>query len=163
MEWEATTIRQEDTFACDLSTLQEISAIIQEQAKKVAQQLHANGLLARVIVLKVKTADFRERTRQRKLPQPTSDENQIEVTANKLLAQILPRLGPLRFTGIIVTGLTAEKQASRLVINTPQPPPADNLGRVLDEVNAKLGKNLLVRGTALSKPSDPDHHASSKK
>ena len=50
----------------DLSP-EELTRIVQDQADRVARRLRRQSLVARTVVLKVKTADFKQRTRRRRL------------------------------------------------------------------------------------------------
>ena len=60
---EMKTISSETTFDKDLSAYAELESVLWRQAERVSARAKAKGLAGRTIVLKLKTADFRLRTR----------------------------------------------------------------------------------------------------
>jgi DNA polymerase-4 len=151
------SIGAEDTFADDLSTLEELEPRVQEQADRVARRLRADGFRARVIVLKVKTADFVLRTRRRSLPWPTSDGAVIHRVACELLRKLWqhlqrgPGLGAVRLTGVAAGGLSAGDEPRQLCFDEPAAEEGERLGRTLDEISARFGERALIRGSTLDR------------
>ena len=74
---EMKTISSETTFDKDLSRLAELESILWRQAERVSARAKAKGLAGRTIVLKLKTADFRLRTRSASLDAPTQLADRI--------------------------------------------------------------------------------------
>ena len=88
----------ENTFAKDISDMEELSVWLLRQAERVGKNLRAGRLAGRTITLKLKYNDFTQKTRSRTLKQPTNLTRTIYDTAMDLLrGQPLER--PLRLIG----------------------------------------------------------------
>ena len=68
---EAKSISAETTFDQDRSTREELIPVLRRLSEKVARRIKATELAAVTVTLKLKTADFKIRTRSRKLADPT--------------------------------------------------------------------------------------------
>jgi DNA polymerase-4 len=148
------SIGQEDTFAHDLEDPEQLARHVQEQADRVAHRLRAEGYQARVVVLKLKTADFKLRTRRRTLPRPTSDSMVIGGVARELLGRLLRDCGPVRLTGVTAAALVSVSAPQQLSFAEPAREQGEALGQALDQIAAKFGKGALVRGASLAEKDD---------
>ena len=118
----AKSIGAEDTFGEDLAGAAALERELLAQAGRVGRRLRAAGLAGRVIVLKVKYADFTLVTRRATLERPTDDDRAIFDAARALLARV--DLGqPVRLTGISVSGFAGEAERSQLDLFAPARPP----------------------------------------
>lgn len=70
---ETKSMGAEDTFAYDLTDLDEMNAELDKLAEKVVERLEKYLLKGRTITLKIKFADFKQITRNQSFPTPTSD------------------------------------------------------------------------------------------
>ena len=102
-EREAKSVGAEQTYEHDLTSVDAIARSLLAHAQRVAQRLHKGGLAGRIVVVKLKYADFTLRTRRISLPAPVSDTTSIHRAARDLLADFEP--GPVRLTGVAVSGL----------------------------------------------------------
>ncbi len=68
---DAKSISAETTFEHDRSTHSELIPVLRRLSEKVARRIKATELAAVTVTLKLKTADFKIRTRSRKLTDPT--------------------------------------------------------------------------------------------
>ena len=84
---EAKSISAETTFDTDLADLHALKAVLRTLSEKVARRLKKAGLAGRTLTLKLKTRDFRIRTRSRQLPDPTQLADRIYTVAADLLAR----------------------------------------------------------------------------
>ncbi|WP_185982871.1 DNA polymerase IV [Aureimonas mangrovi] len=82
---EAKSISAETTFEGDLSREDQLVPILRTLCEKVARRLKTTELAADTIVLKLKGSDFRIRTRNRRLAQPTRLAGTIFETARAML------------------------------------------------------------------------------
>ncbi|MDJ0614990.1 MAG: DNA polymerase IV, partial [Rhizobiaceae bacterium] len=85
----AKSISSETTFGNDRSTQEELLPILRKLSEKVSRRLKAKHIAGLTIQLKLKTADFKTRTRSRQVPDPTQLEDRIFRTGMDLL---LPEL-----------------------------------------------------------------------
>ena len=101
----ALSLGAEVTHEHDLRERADIARAILEHASRVAQRLHAEGLYASGVVVKLKYSDFTLRSRRVLLPEPVGDTGSIYRAAEELLDTFpASRLG-VRLTGVAVTHL----------------------------------------------------------
>jgi DNA polymerase-4 len=83
---EAKSVSAETTFDTDVADAHELKAILRALSEKVARRLKRANLAAITVTLKLKTKDFRLRTRSRRLADPTQLADRIFSAGAELLA-----------------------------------------------------------------------------
>ncbi|HVV26742.1 MAG TPA: DNA polymerase IV [Rhizomicrobium sp.] len=147
---EMKTISSETTFDRDLSGHADLEAILWRQAERVSARAKALGLGGRTIVLKLKTADFRLRTRSTSLDAPTQLADRIfraaaahlkreaDGTRFRLLGVGLSALAPADSADpASFVDVTGEKRAAA--------------ERAMDRIRAKFGTGSVSTGRGLRK------------
>ena len=81
----AKSVSAETTFFNDISRHEDLVPILRQLSEKVAWPLKKNGIAGHTVVLKMKTSDFKSRTRNRKLDDPTQLADRIFRTGLSLL------------------------------------------------------------------------------
>jgi DNA polymerase-4 len=110
-EHTAKTIGHERTFQADVASVSHLRGVVRDLTERTAEQLRRAGLGARIVVLKVRAADFEQLTRQRALRQMTELADPLRRTAESLLDDLLaaptaPWAGrQIRLIGVRVGGL----------------------------------------------------------
>jgi DNA polymerase IV len=104
-EREAKSISVEDTFDTDLVDAEELSSIIDNDARQVAGRLSAARLLARTVTIKVRLHGFVTHTRSRTLAGATDRPELISQIGRSLLKELDTSPG-VRLLGVGVAGLT---------------------------------------------------------
>jgi len=109
---ETKSISAEDTFAYDLTSMEEMGPEIDKIAKLVHERLVKNNLKGRTITLKIKYSDFKQITRNRSLLKPVNELEIISSISKQLLAATEPEDKKIRLLGITVSnfGEIAVKQ-----------------------------------------------------
>lgn len=97
---ETKSLAAEDTFAYDLTTIEEMEAELDKIAKTVCDRLQKYELKGRTITLKIKYSDFKQITRNRSLAAPVCDLETICAIAKQLLAATGPDDKKIRLLGI---------------------------------------------------------------
>lgn len=82
---EAKSVSAETTFDGDISDAHELKAILRALSERVSRRLKRSGLAGVTVTLKLKTADFRLRTRSRQLTSPTQLADRIFTVGQDLL------------------------------------------------------------------------------
>jgi DNA polymerase-4 len=142
---EAKSVSAETTFNEDLSSSAELVPILRELSEKVAARLKKAGIAGRTVVLKLKSADFRIRTRNRQLGDPTQLAERIFRTGLPLLQKELDGTR-YRLLGIGVSDLSAPDRAD--------PPDLVDTGfrkraeaeSAMDALRLKFGKSAIETG-----------------
>jgi DNA polymerase-4 len=97
----------EDTFAYDLTTIEEMEAELEKIAKIVADRLQKHNLKGRTVTLKIKYSDFKQITRNRSLSSSIDDLETILDISKQLLAATSPQDKKIRLLGISLSGFNA--------------------------------------------------------
>ncbi|WP_428328269.1 DNA polymerase IV [Mucilaginibacter sp.] len=97
---ETKSLAAEDTFAYDLTTIEEMEAELDKIAATVCNRLQNYQLKGRTITLKIKYSDFKQITRNQSYPVGVNDLETVCVTAKKLLAATQPEDKKIRLLGI---------------------------------------------------------------
>jgi DNA polymerase IV len=110
---ERISISQEETFARDVSDLEQLHDELRRMSVKLAEHLRGRGQVARTVTTKVRYPDFAIRTRSTSLPVGTDDAARIGELACALLDRALrDRPGRLRLVGVGLSGLDEHVQLS---------------------------------------------------
>jgi len=143
---ETKSISAETTFERDIGEFRPLEQMLWELTEKVSRRLKANGLAGSTVTLKLKSADFKIRTRARALSAPTQLAARIFAAGRDLLRH---EVGATRFR-LIGIGL------SNLVDATGDDDLADLLNRreaqaehAVDKLRSKFGRDAVVKGLAL--------------
>jgi DNA polymerase-4 len=137
----------ENTFAKDISDLEELSVWLLRQAERVGRSLRAGGLAGRTITLKLKYDDFTQKTRSRTLKQPTNLTRIIYDTAMDLIRE-RPLERPLRQIGVGVSHFGISEHQLALLPDPEEPDMRREaaLDATLDALRGKFGSGTVVRG-----------------
>jgi DNA polymerase-4 len=142
---ETKSVSAETTFNSDISDFRPLEQQLWDLTERVSARLKKAGLAGSTVTLKLKTADFRTRTRARALPHPTQLANLIFAAGRDLLAN---ETGKDKFR-LIGIGLST-------LIETAGDDMADLLDRreaqaehAIDRLREKFGRDAVVKGLAM--------------
>jgi DNA polymerase-4 len=79
------SVSSETTFFNDISRHEDLVSILRSLSEKVAWRLKKSGIAGHTVVLKMKTSDFKSRTRNKRLDDPTQLADRIFRTGLSLL------------------------------------------------------------------------------
>lgn len=109
---ERKSLGKETTLRENINEIRDMLPIIERLSENVSERLQAQELVAKCIVVKVKFADFSQRTRRVTLNQYTNDQETIFSHAEKLLHEFNLNDKSVRLLGVTTTEL-ASAQASK--------------------------------------------------
>ncbi|MFN3659099.1 MAG: DNA polymerase IV [Pseudolabrys sp.] len=143
---ETKSISAETTFDKDIGEFRPLEQLLWELTDKVSGRLKRHALAGSTVTLKLKTADFKIRTRARSLPAPTQLAARIFAAGRDLLKH---EVGATRYR-LIGIGV------SNLVDSTGEDDLADLIDRraaeaehAVDRLRTKFGRDAIVRGLAI--------------
>jgi DNA polymerase-4 len=113
---ETKSLAAEDTFAQDLSTMEEMEMELDRIAQLVCDRLSKKKLKGRTITLKVKYNDFKQITRNKSFIQPTGDLEIISNTAKQLLANTFTDNQQVRLLGISISNFVDFTGRSKIAV-----------------------------------------------
>ena len=145
---ETKSVSAETTFESDIAAFREMERTLWRLSEKVSARLKAKELSGATVTLKLKTADFRLRTRARSLAAPTQLAAKIFAAGLELLEREADGT-KFRLLGIGVSSLASPEDAD----------PADLVDRrgardkaaehAVDRLRAKFGREAVVKGLTL--------------
>lgn len=139
------SISAETTFDTDIRDRAELERILWPLAEKVSRRAKAEGVAGHTVVLKLKTADFKIRTRNVSLSDPTLLANRIHDAALPLLAREATGTA-FRLIGIGISGLVQarpEQETETLDVTTAARAKAE---LAVDKIRGKFGTGAVGRG-----------------
>ena len=152
-ERERKSVSSETTFNADHDDLATLEKHLWRLCVKVADQMKAKGISGSVVTLKLKTSDFKSRTRRRTLSEPSQLADTLFRVGRELLArEATGKRFPL--IGIGFSGLTeALGDAGDLL--DPQAIRRATAERAMDKARQKFGGDAVVKGRALGSRRKP--------
>ena len=144
-ERDTKSISAETTFERDIGDFRPLEQHLWDLTERVSARLKANALAGSTVTLKLKSADFKTRTRARSLGHPTQLAARIFAAGRDLLAH---EVGTTRFRliGIGVSHLedSAGDDLADLIDRR-----AAEAEHAVDRLRAKFGRDAVVKGLAL--------------
>ncbi|MBX3492060.1 MAG: DNA polymerase IV [Parvibaculum sp.] len=144
----AKSISAETTFTDDISDAAALDRILWPLCEKVSRRAKAAGLSGTTVVLKLKTADFRTRTRNQTLHDPTQLAEVIYRIAAPLLAKEATGTA-FRLLGVGISQLTDGDLADPPDMLDPAATRRATAERAMDRLRAKFGDKSIGKGRGL--------------
>lgn len=142
------SVSAETTFAEDLDTPEALKARLWPLCEKVAARARADGVGGRTVTLKLKTADFRIRTRRRTLPHPTQLAERLW-RAGEALLTLEADGSRFRLIGIGLSGLVPASEADPPDLADPDGEQLKAVERAMDSLRARFGQDAIGLGRRL--------------
>jgi DNA polymerase-4 len=118
-------------------------------SEKLAARLAAQDLAAAGVVLKLKTENFRLRTRTLRLPAPTALAETLFRAADALLAREADGQQRFRLIGIGAQPLAPSREADRGDLADPEAPRRAAAERAIAKLREKFGRDVIAKGRGL--------------
>ena len=141
----AKSISSETTFNTDRSELGELSSVLRNLSEKVSKRLKEKHIAGQTIVLKMKTTEFKSRTRSRQLTDPTQLADRIYRTGREMMVKELDGT-KFRLLGIGVSSLLSDETADPLDLVDEAATKRAEVERAMDDVRNKFGDKALELG-----------------
>jgi len=142
---ETKNVSAETTFSNDIADFRTLERRLWELCEKVSARLKAQALAGATVTLKLKSTDFRLRTRARSLGAPTQLAARIFEAGRDLLAG---ETGATRFRliGIGVSALTGGEHADPADLVDQRGQRNAAAERAVDRLREKFGRAAVIRG-----------------
>ena len=141
----AKSVSAETTFFDDIARFDELVPILRDLSEKVSRRLKRSGIAGQTVVLKLKTADFKIRTRNRHLEDPTQLADRIFRTGLRLLENETDGT-KFRLLGIGVTDLGDPDRADPADLVDEQATRRAAAEAAMDKLRAKFGNDTVETG-----------------
>jgi DNA polymerase IV len=144
-EHELKTVSSETTFFDDISDLAELTKILRSLSEKVSRRLKKGGHSGRTVTLKLKSHDFKLRTRNRALSDPTQLADRIFRTGLSLLEKETDGT-KYRLIGIGVADLETPERADPMDLIDVQAAKRAKAEGAMDKLRDKFGNKSVETG-----------------
>ncbi len=144
------SVSAETTFNNDLSDANDLVPVLRALAEKVSRRLKAGDIAGRTVVLKLKTRDFKLRTRNRQLSDPTQLADRIFRHGLQLLEKELDGT-KFRLLGIGVSELSSSDRADPPDLVDTQATKRAVAENAIDRLRNKFGVSVVETGYTFSK------------
>lgn len=151
----AKSISSETTFHRDLYEFDELARILRSLSEKVAARLKSQEIAGHTIVLKLKTADFKTKTRNRRLNDPTMLADKIFRNGLDLLKNETDGTR-YRLLGIGVSELTDHDLADPDDLVDLKATKRAHIEGAIDKVRGKFGNKIVETGYTFKPQNKPE-------
>ena len=151
----AKNISAETTFENDIRDFATLERLLWKLSEKVSERLKNSNLAGCTVTLKLKTADFRQRTRSQSIHSPTQLAAKIFAISREMLAREIDGTA-FRLMG---TGVSALKPGSAADDSDMLDRRSAHAERAMDDLRKKFGSAAVIRGIAYDGPEKPEKSA----
>ena len=152
-EGRARSISAETTFAQDEADAEVLARTLWPLCERLADRLKEAAVGAGTVTLKLKTADFRLRTRSRRLSDPSRLAETIFRIARQLLAAEADGTTRFRLIGVGADTLVADAVADLPTLFDAEDGRPRRLAGAIDDLRKRLGEGVLHRGLDYGSPA----------
>ncbi len=145
---ETKSVSSETTFERDISTFKTLERILWAQTEEVSARLKEKALAGATVTLKLKTADFKIRTRAHSFDAPTQLAAKIFAAARPLLQREADGT-KYRLLGVGISALASADRADPPDFIDSRAAEAEH---AVDRVRARFGEDAVMRGLAFEPP-----------
>ncbi|MFH0298815.1 DNA polymerase IV [Bradyrhizobium sp. 31Argb] len=145
----AKTISSETTFENDIRDFVTLERLLWRLSEKVSARLKNSELAGSTITLKLKTADFRPRTRSQSIAAPTQLAGKIFAVSREMLAKEIDGTA-FRLMGVGVSALRPGSAADDTDMLDRRSAHAE---RAMDDLRKKFGNAAVIRGISYEGPA----------
>ena len=144
----AKTISNETTFNEDIRDFATLEKILWRLSEKVSERLKSGELSGTTVTLKLKTGDFRQRTRSQSIQSPTQMAKRIFDISREMLAKEIDGTA-FRLIG---TGVSALRPGAEAGDDNMLDRRSAHAERAMDALKKKFGSAAVIKGIAYDGP-----------
>lgn len=135
------------TLEEDVTTPEAAHRILLALTDSVASHMRSEHARADCIAVSIRSNDFKNRSHQRKLAEPTDITAEIYTVSRQLFAELWDGRTPLRLLGISLTGITRDSFEQTSLFPDEKRERARKLDRTLDSIRGKFGADTISIGS----------------
>jgi DNA polymerase-4 len=142
---EAKTVSAETTFDTDIATADELLPILRRLSERVSERLKRESLSGRTVVLKLKTSEFKLRTRNDKLDAYTNLADRIFAASKALLLKEMDGTR-FRLIGVGLADIADADLGTSGDLLDPGAAKRASAERAMDSIRGRFGPEGLALG-----------------
>ena len=134
------------TLEKDVKTTEEAYRILLALTDTVASRMRADGARAFSVCVTIRGNDFKNKSHQKKLDEPTDITAEIYAIAKKLYAELWDKKTPLRLLGVSLSDITRDIFMQQTLFGDGQRDRQRKLDKTIDGIRRKFGSDTITRG-----------------
>lgn len=142
------------TLEEDVVTAEQAHAVLLALTDSVTARMRADGVKAYCVAVSIRTNDFKTRSHQKKLADPTDISREVYQISKQLFSELWDHHTPLRLLGVALTDITHEDSAQLSLFSDEAKDRARRLDKATDAINDKYGAATIVRGSSVQSNLD---------
>lgn len=142
------------TLEEDVVTAEQAHAILLALSDSVTARMRADGVKACCVAVSIRSNDFKTRSHQKKLADPTDISREVYQLSKQLFSELWDGHTPLRLLGVSLTDITHEDSAQLSLFSDEVRERARRLDKATDAINGKYGAATIVRGSSVQSNLD---------
>lgn len=147
---EAKGISVETTFDEDIVSYEQIFPILLSQCDIVAARMRREGKKCNCVAVSFRTLEFKNKSHQRKLENPTDVTDEIYQNVKRLFQESWSGQ-PLRLIGVALTGLTEDSFVQMSLFEDPKKREQQKkLDEAMDNIRKKFGNDKISRASIMN-------------
>lgn len=142
------------TLEEDVVTAEQAHAVLLALTDSVTARMRADGVKAYCVAVSIRTNDFKTRSHQKKLADPTDISREVYQLSKQLFSELWDHHTPLRLLGVALTDITHEDSPQLSLFSDEARERARRLDKATDAINGKYGAATIVRGSSVQSNLD---------
>ena len=136
------------TLSQDVRTTAQAHKVLFALADSVTARMRADHTRAGCVAVTIRSNDFRDRSHQRKFPEPTDVTSEVYELSKALFAELWDGHTPLRLLGVSLTDLIRDGCEQQSLFSNPKRDRERQLDQTMDSLRNRFGADTVVRGAA---------------
>lgn len=137
------------TLETDVKTAEEAHRILLSLSDSVASRMRADSAKAFCVSVTIRGNDFKDRSHQKKLAEPTDITTEIYDISKQLFSELWDRRTPLRLLGVSLTDLLRGDFVQQSLFPDEKRDREKKLDKAVDSIRNKYGSDTIMRGAVL--------------
>ena len=137
------------TLEEDVVTADHANKVLLALTDSVTARMRADGVKAYCVAVSIRSNDFKTRSHQKKLTEPTDISSEVYHLCKQLFRELWDGRTPLRLLGVSLTDLTKEDTMQMSLFSDEKKERFRKLDKAYDAINRKFGAATIQRGANL--------------
>ncbi|MBR7179844.1 MAG: DNA polymerase IV [Oscillospiraceae bacterium] len=142
------------TLEEDVVKAEQAHPVLLALTDSVTARMRVDGFKAYCVAVSIRSIDFKTRSHQRKLYDPTDISSEVYRLCKQLFAELWDGHTPLRLIGVALTDLTREEPAQISLFPDEKKERSRKLDAAYDAIHKKFGASAIQRGSSLQSKLD---------
>ena len=137
------------TLEENVTTMEQAHRILLELADSVTGRMRADKARTGCISVTIRSAEFKNRSHQRKLEEPTDITGEVFSVAKSLFRELWDQKTPLRLLGLSLTSLSHGEQEQFSLFRDERREREKKMDKTVDLLRGRFGADIIRRGSVL--------------